>query len=209
MISARQQRVLRAAAAATLATFVALLCHVAAGGALPALAGVALPWALSLAVCSVLAGRELSLVRLSLAVGAAQALFHTLFVVGVMPPASNRTSSPVGGHHHGHMPFMESDLSTGEPANAVLAHLEPGMLLAHGLAAVCTIAALHRGERLLRSLVALAGRIGLRLRRLVGATAVPLPSFRMPEAAASGFIVRPRPLVASPARRGPPVLPAF
>lgn len=205
MISARQQRVLRAAAAATLATVVALLSHLAAGGALPALAGLALPWALSLAVCTVLSGRDLSLARLSVAVGAAQTLFHVLFVVGVVPPAS-AAAATVSGHHHGYMPSSESGSSAAAPAGAALAHLDGGMLFAHVLAAVATVAALHRGERLLRALVALAGRVRARLRLWAGTVAPPVSPLRMPAPAASGFIARLHPLVASPARRGPPLL---
>ena len=79
MSRSRATRVIRASVAASIATFVALFSHVAAGGAMPQWLGIAVPWVLSLAVCTVLVGRALSLVRLSAAVLVSQLLFHLLF----------------------------------------------------------------------------------------------------------------------------------
>ena len=78
MRRSRASRALRGLIGASIATFVALLSHVAAGGAMPGWVGIALPWLLSVMVCTLLAGRALSLIRLSLAVAASQALFHCL-----------------------------------------------------------------------------------------------------------------------------------
>ena len=82
MSRSRSTRVIRAWVAASIATFVALFWHVAAGGAMPHWLGIAVPWVLSLAVCTVLVGRALSLLRLSVAVVLSQLLFHLLFVLG-------------------------------------------------------------------------------------------------------------------------------
>src|SRR5690606_16871403 len=82
MRTARMTRVARGSAAATLATFVALLSHVAAGGAMPGWLGVAAPWMFSILVCVPLAGRRLSVLRVTAAVVVSQALFHVLFVLG-------------------------------------------------------------------------------------------------------------------------------
>lgn len=205
MTSLRQQRAIRATAAASLATFVALLSHVAAGGAPPSLLGVAAPWALSLLVCLGLAGRRLSTVRLGAAVTAAQVLFHVLFALGVVPLAAAASSSAAAlDAHAGHMPVAASFASSGVDLAVVP---DAAMLAAHVGAAVVTTALLHRGELLLVGLGALARRIGLRLRAADLDVVMPVvaSSPRRPIAAR----IRPprsRPLIASPGRRGPPAL---
>ncbi|KAA9089764.1 hypothetical protein [Microbacterium radiodurans] len=211
MTQARQHRALRASAAATLATFVALMSHVAAGGDPPAVLGVVLPWSLSLLASLLLVGRRLSLVRLSAAVVAAQALFHVVFALGIMPAApavgaAAGDAPAAGGGHAGHMSFPAS---LGSDASALPAHLAPdlAMVLAHAAAAVITIAALHRAERLVSALLAVARRIAVRLRAVLGG----IISRPMPPAPArprsGGRVARhPRPLIAAPALRGPPAL---
>ena len=59
------------------------------------LEGIVAPWILALAVCTLLAGRALSLVRLASSVVVSQLLFHTLFVMG-SPSASSTTSCTSG-----------------------------------------------------------------------------------------------------------------
>lgn len=95
----RAPRLVRGASSASVATFVALLSHVAGGGQAPGLLGIAVPWILSLMVCTLLAGRTLSLLRLSFAVAGSQLLFHALFVLGTV---SARASAVTGGHLHDH-----------------------------------------------------------------------------------------------------------
>ncbi|MEV8024602.1 hypothetical protein [Microbacterium sp. NPDC080220] len=83
MRPSRPSRVARGEAAASLATWAALLSHVAAGGAMPGWLGVAVPLVLSFAFCTALAGRHLSVVRLAVAVTASQLLFHTGTMFGL------------------------------------------------------------------------------------------------------------------------------
>src|SRR5699024_5776527 len=68
MSSSREPlRLVRGGVAATVAAALALIGHVAGGGAMPGWLGIALPWWLSVTVCTVLAGTGFSLLRLSAA----------------------------------------------------------------------------------------------------------------------------------------------
>ena len=211
MTAPRQQRALRATAAATLATFVALLSHVAAGGAPPSALGALLPWALSLLVSLVGVGRRLSLARLGAAVTASQVIFHTMFVLGVVPLAGSTASAAAltgsSGAHSLHAGHMSLPASLSSPAGIAAAMPDVAMLAAHLAAAIITTALLHRGERLLAGIVDLARRVAVRL-RAVAADVVPrsFTPVRTRVAAVDHRVRHPRPLVASPARRGPPVL---
>jgi hypothetical protein len=140
---------------ACIATFVALASHVWVGGEMPGLLGVAVPWLLSLSVCTLLAGRSLSVVRLSLSVLASQLLFHALFVLGSITPAGG-----LSPHVHGAMPLSFSD-------EVVLVPQDAGMGSAHAIAAVLTIIALHRGELIVRALLTVASDLAAWLRRIV------------------------------------------
>lgn len=137
---------LRGSAAATVAIFAALAGHVSSGGAMPGALGVVVPWILSLTVCVLLAGRRLSVIRLSASVAISQALFHVLFVLGAIEP-----SMAMGGHVHGTAPLPLADAIL--PAAIVP---DAAMWLGHLVAAVVTVATLHRGERLLLALRDLA-----------------------------------------------------
>jgi len=177
----RAVRAARGAAAATLATFVALLSHVAGGGAMPGWLGVVVPWTFSLLVCVPLAGRRLSVVRLSIGVVLSQALFHVLFVLG-----AGSSTGLVGVGHHGMMvlPDGAGGASAGgaTAAAAVEAMLwgDAAMWAAHLTAAALTIAALHRGESALRRLIVIAAQTGAWIERqvlaLIRAFVDPLPS---------------------------------
>lgn len=189
--ASRASRVLRAALAASIATFAALLSHVVAGGELPGALGVAVPWVLSLAVCTALAGRRLSLLRLSLAVPLSQLLFHALFAVGAGGP-------PAAGPHAHHAPFAFDA--------AALAPAEPAMWLGHALATALTVALVHRGERTLVALRALAAQLGTWLRRRLRMPAAParLPAPARVRVVAVILSLRPRVGTATVSRRGPP-----
>ncbi|GAA1848766.1 hypothetical protein ACFQZV_08005 [Microbacterium koreense] len=199
MAQSRGLRVVRGTIVASIATFIALMSHVAAGGALPALLGIAVPWVLSVMVCTLLTGRSLSLARLSLGVVLSQTLYHLLFVLGT--PSSSRATAV---HMHGHVQTL-----SGEPAFVEsMMHGGAAMWVSHAVAAIVTIAVVYRGETAARRLGALARDLlsAVRRRLIVPAFAAPTP--------------RPVPVVASElralpslgrhadsvARRGPPSL---
>lgn len=160
-MDARGRRALRGSAAACFATFVALTSHVLGGGSLPTLTGLIVPLALSTLVCVLLAGRQLSLHRLSISVLASQALFHLLFSIFTPTASAPAPSNAVDRHaamHAGHGASTESmgtghDVmgsmgSMGSGSAADHAHTSPAMLIAHLLAAVVTIAMFYWAERL-------------------------------------------------------------
>lgn len=192
---------MRGFAASTLAIFTALAGHVTGGGEMPGFLGLVVPWVLSLMVCVLLAGRSLSLTRLSLSVSSSQFLFHALFVLGTITPSG--TSTP-----HVHGAPLQLPPSTGIP-EAVTA--DGSMWLGHAVAALVTVLALHRGERLALSLRQLATQAIRWLRRRIDAVLVRpgLPSaprvrgeFGMTAPVASV-------LLAALRGRGPPAHPAI
>lgn len=183
-----------------MASFVALLSHVSAGGTVPGWLGILIPFVLSLAVCTVLTGRRLSVWRLSVAVVLSQALFHTLFVLGSFAVPS------MGQSHHAMHGMTDVMPSSSAPMVDAL-HGDPAMWLGHAIAAVVTILALHRGERCVRALIeltrTLVGRLRIRLALVVADVDADAPRF--PAVACS----RQRPprqrlFLRDIARRGPP-----
>ena len=165
MSSSREPlRLLRGGLAATIATAVALTGHVVAGGAVPGWLGVLLPWWLSVAVCTVLAGARFTPVRMSAAVLGSQVLFHGLFMAGTPGDPATRLVDPPGQHlghgtHLGHgsdavnSSLLGPDHAThgvGDLAQHALHgdHVGAPMLLGHLLAALLTVVLLQRGESL-------------------------------------------------------------
>lgn len=205
MRRSRASRALRGLIGASIATFVALLSHVAGGGAMPGWVGIALPWLLSVMVCTVLAGRALSLIRLSLAVVASQALFHCLFVFGFITGAGPEAAT-LSAHAH-HLPPGSITLAPAPtvPLDAIVG--DGAMWLGHAVAAVITIAALFRGERAVLRLVNLARAIVAWAARTLGIGALPAP-LRPVRLRATRTSLRPiaGPALSSLQRRGPPVL---
>ncbi|MGO2362053.1 MAG: hypothetical protein ACTH6N_13120 [Brachybacterium tyrofermentans] len=223
-------RLLRGSVAATLATLVALGGHLVGGGAMPSWLGIALPWWLSGAACTVLAGTRFSLPRMLTAVLASQALFHGLFMAGTPSDPSVHLVDPPGSHlghgashsgatHFGtstaadSLPHAEHDGSQGVgPAAEHALHGSGGdlqMLLWHVIAAVVTALVLHRGESMVMGSFALAARLlDVLARRRVPSSApalvLPAPARVLPVAVP----VRPRRrAVLSPQlRRGPPLV---
>lgn len=191
----RAPRVARGTVAASVATFVALLSHVSSGGQMPGVVGVVVPLALSFVVCTALAGRRLSLVRLGFAVAISQLLFHTLFVLGSYSPGA-------AGHVHG-APVLLTD-----GASAPIVTADAAMWIGHFIAAVATTALLHRGERTIAVLRDLAVRSVAWVRaraRIVAAAFGPAPVRRV-----HAMIVAEVPpvsavIVESARRRGPPL----
>ncbi|WP_193597340.1 hypothetical protein [Microbacterium sp. YJN-G] len=200
MRPSRRIPLLRGFVGASVATFVALASHVWVGGGMPGMLGIAVPWLLSLTVCTLLAGRRLSALRLSLSVLVSQLLFHALFVLGEFTPATGLVP-----HVHGARPLALA----GEVAFAGEVALVPqdaGMWLAHGVAAVVTIVALHRGERILQALLAVASAVAVWLHRVVRVPVAVRPV--MPGGIRFAVVAAPArddPLLRSLRRRGPPL----
>lgn len=211
-VQARVARVSRGLLAATFATFVALLSHVLAGGAVPGVAGIATPLIFATSACVLLADVRFSWLRLTVSVAVSQALFHTLFVVGTVSSATiSMTGGAVGatshaghGGHGGHT-TMTIVGAAGDHMSST-GHSGGWMWLAHVVAAAVTVVALRRGEVVL-------SRIRASVEQIVVLFAPPVGSLlRIP--------VRLRPIVADAkgvwvpvrhsvvrsgvARRGPP-----
>lgn len=184
-----------------MATFVALLSHVAGGGTMPSPIGIVLPWVFSVVVCTLLAGRKLSAVRLTIAVVGSQVLFHSLFVLGTGRAAVVPLPS---GHAHGHVGAL---MTMVEPA--AMTHADASMWVWHAIAAAVTVWALHRGESALLRLRDLGLEVAAWARRRLFPV-VPTSSLRPATPAASiesrGWHVSSVPHLSSVWRRGPPVL---
>jgi hypothetical protein len=198
----RGARVLRGGLAASSATFVALMSHLAGGGQLPGLLGVVVPLALSLPICMAWSGR-LSLAGLSASVVASQLFFHLLFTLGT--PAGPRSAPAGSGAHAGHAGMTMPPPAAGQVTEA--AHADPTMWLSHAFAAVVTIAVLYRGELMLLRLRELAARTAAWLLRghavvdEVGSFVLPA----LPGVVAETFrALHPVPQLAPLLRRGPP-----
>lgn len=199
MRSSRAPRVARGLVAASIATLTALLSHVTGGGAMPEWLGIAVPWMLSAAVCVVLAGRKLSAVRLSIAVVVSQLLFHTLFVLGAgAGDGAGAAASHL--HHHGALTLT--------PSTTEALAADPTMWMWHGIAALLTVVALHRGEQAARRLLDLAHASVAWLRVRLAVT-LPLPHHPRPTSPLGGvvaWVIRPAPQRDAHPRRGPPLL---
>ncbi|MFD0791871.1 hypothetical protein ACFQ0P_15870 [Microbacterium insulae] len=156
-----------------------------------------------MAVCTLLAGRRLSVVRLSISVVVSQVLFHTLFVLGSVSSGSDaahvhETRLPTA-HLHGALAVTPS-------AGGEVPAMSGMMWLGHAAAAVLTIVALYAGERTLRALRTIAARLVAWLRRRVSSTItpVPAPSRQLLPALRAPSILRG--VSATPvSRRGPPL----
>lgn len=164
MTSSRRLALARGTTAATVTLLVSLAGHVSAGGTMPGPLGIAVPFILALMVCVLLAGRRLSIIRLSVSVAVAQFLFHTLFVLGAITPTGTS-----GAHVHGEPLVLPETTGVG---SALVA--DGGMWALHALAAALTVLALHRGERMLVALIQLAQRLAGWVRRRLAVT-LPAP----------------------------------
>jgi len=179
-MNGRGMRVARGLAAAGIATFVAGFSHAAAGGGAPGGAGLALALAFSAVVCVLLTRRSLSLPLLAVSVVVSQFAFHLLFEVGNggSMAAGSFASLEHAGHHGGTGGGAQA-LAASAASVPTSSHLHDSgwMWVAHAVAAVATIALLHRGERMLRHLLTLARtplQGGLRAARIRFAAAVAL-----------------------------------
>lgn len=207
MRQSRAPRVIRGAVGASVATFAALVSHTNAGGGMPNWVGIAVPWALALLVCTALAGRSPSLTRLGLGVLVSQLLFHGMFVLGVSTAAGGTPAGVAGHAHHGAI------LLTGGADPMIAALCADGWMWAsHAVAAVVTIAFLHRVEHLARAVSGLWAQARSWAERAVARTrpvAARVSARRMPSIPGSARVAFDAPRLAPLRRRGPPPLPAF
>ncbi|MBS1697909.1 MAG: hypothetical protein JST25_05850 [Actinobacteria bacterium] len=201
MLGTRAGRTVRGIIAALVATFVASVSHATADGTPAPLIGIVLALLFAVPVCIAFAGRRLSWIRLSFAVGLSQFAFHGLLLIGVGSGSGSGSISPaVGGHLHG------AELAGAFGATAVDAghalHAQPAMWIAHAVAVVLTVLALGRGEQALRALLALSGW-NLVARLLA---AVPAPAHRVPSAPRSAPpVLRSLLALTAVSWRGPPL----
>lgn len=215
-------RLLRGATAASVATSVALAGHVIGGGAMPGWLGIALPWWLSVTVCTVLAGSRFSLARMGGAVLASQALFHGLFLAGASGGTGLVLRDPPGEHLDHHAATGTGDALAAHAAHgadgvgAAAAHALHGsggdlrMLLWHVVAALVTTVVLQHGEDVLarcaRLVLAVLDVLGAPPHALVIPRVV-LPRPARPVPATLHLHHAQRALTAPQLRRGPPPLP--
>ena len=212
----RGQRVFRGSVAALVATFVATVSHSAATAHPPSLLGILLGLGIAAPICVLMAGRAQSWWRLSLAVGASQALFHSLLALrlgdgvtatttaatttaATATAAASTAATATAGMVHVHYDAMPADalMSTAaaHPAES------PWMWVAHAVAAVITVLVLGTGERAVRLLVALISRVFRALVPGLPMHATPMRPLAAPEPTAlSGLAV-----LSVMRRRGPPV----
>jgi len=201
--AARAQRLARGWIVGLVATTVAAVSHTLAGGYQPGVLsfGTALVFAGLLGTLVI--GRRPSLPRLSLAVGLSQLAFHLLF--SLLGSGGSRGSASESG-----MPGMSDMSPAAVPAPAVMnGHdhfADPGMWIAHTVAAVLTILFLRRAEQAVWTMLMRLGRV---LATRLSVLLVPVASGALPRIPGWPHLARrpgQRVLVASALRRGPPLL---
>ncbi|WP_239498542.1 hypothetical protein [Microbacterium sp. PM5] len=187
----RRVRALRGTSAAAIATTIASTGHTFGGADAPPLWLIVAVTILASPVAVALVGRRRSLPRTAAAIAAAQIALHTVFAeVG---PASLPAAGT--GHVHGALTVGPTAADAGHHA----AHFTLGMLIAHVLAAVTTVALVSYGEQLLAVLGRGIRRV-LSRPRAVAPPAFPwvvLPSF-------APRVARDKAHLSVLTRRGPP-----
>ncbi len=159
----RGARVWRGWIAASFATSIAAASHALAGGGVPNPLILVFSLAISGLLCLALAGKVLSLTRLSLGVLFSQGLFHLLFSVTTETVTPETAPLVPSAMHHGGMMNSQQMLP---PAMPEMDHSSLGMLGAHLVAALLTIVLLRRGEV---AMMALLHAIALELRGILRA----------------------------------------
>lgn len=186
---------------AVVATSIAAVSHVLAGGDAPEPALLLLVLALSGLASTVLTGRGLSLWRLSAGVGISQGLFHWLFSGAA---ASHGYTTPAGAHL-AHSPLLNP--AAGADLSPAAAHASPLMWLGHAVAAALTVAVLRRGEA---AVVRLVRAMRLHVTAFLPLF-LPLPARPAPSALPPELPVRPLRNLGAPLlvmrHRGPPLVP--
>ena len=205
-MASRWARFVRGWLTASFAVFVAAFSHVGAGGPAPGPVSLTLALAFSGMVCVVLAGKTLSLLRLSFSVAFSQIVLHLLFGLGGGGPASLILTG--SGHHvpPAISPGTVSAVDSMGMSTAGAVGVDVWMWAAHGAAAVLTVLAFHRGEKAFWFLIDLAAS-GLAVVLHWDGHLVPVAArtVRAPDVAADAFVPSPFDLLRSTlTRRGPP-----
>ncbi|WP_308466208.1 hypothetical protein [Rathayibacter soli] len=204
IMGTRWARVARGTLAALAAVFVSALFHVLAGGGTPGALAVALSLAFCVPACVALAGKKLSVLRLSISVVLSQFVFHALFSLSSPGPA-RFAAGEAGGHLHagGHL------IATGAAASAHVSMMPDsvGMWVGHACAALVTILAFRYGEAAFWGLLATAAV------RIVGVAGTLADAPTGPDAPPTALInsqpvIVPRTLlmIGRMRHRGPPML---
>lgn len=201
-MTARGVRTLRGLAAAWFAVLVAALVHGLAGGVFPSWVSIAVALAFAGPICIALAGRTPSLWRLSVSVGLSQAALHLLFSAGTAAPVQ---FSGAAATHDGMIMSGSLTVSAGRAASSTMVMDSSWLMWAgHGLAALVTVAVLHRGEQILRRMLELAAMRLVRAARLVAPAVLTRPSLPLALAPVTLRDVAER--LGAARHRGPPVL---
>ena len=151
-MGSRWARVARGWSAAAFAILAAAVSHTIAGGSSPTPFALMVSLVIAGAVCTALAGRQLSRIRLAVSVAVSQALFHGVF---------SSLGTPIAARHQ--MGSMAMDVATGS-------HAATTMWLGHAAAALITIVALRYAERAFWGLAHTATLVFTRVLALVAAT---------------------------------------
>ncbi|WP_439594285.1 hypothetical protein [Microbacterium sp.] len=186
-MTSRQLRALRGTAAAAVAVWTASVSHTFGGGDAPSPWIVVVVTVLAAPFAVLLAGRSLSLLRISITVVLAQLLLHVTFALtaGLDPAA--------GGHVHGAAHALGGTLDLVP---------DPVMTGAHVIAAIVTILVIARGEWMLRAIAAGLVRLLRPLVVILARTAHAVPAAPVEEPARARTSIRPSDV----SRRGPPVV---
>ncbi|TAM68203.1 MAG: hypothetical protein EPN48_12045 [Microbacteriaceae bacterium] len=153
IMGTRWARVARGTLAALAAVFVSALFHGLAGGGTPGTLAVALSLAFCVPACIALAGKKLSMSRLSVSVVLSQFVFHALFSLSSPGPARFATGASAAHlHAGGHL------VTTGAAASAHVSMMPDtaGMWVGHATAALVTILAFRYGETAFWGLLTIA-----------------------------------------------------
>lgn len=191
-MNSRQLRLVRAAAASTIATTLAAVSHTVAGGPAPHPLLVVAMACLLVPLAAVLIGPRVSRLRSASTVLVGQGLFHLTFQLLGAPTQSAAASAPAHAHH--------VDLAAFGPA-VIASAPSTVMLIAHVIAAIATVVLLWHGESLVRLIANWVRAAALRI------AAHALPVRTRPRATPSLVVLLvDAALRAAPSRRGPPHL---
>lgn len=200
-LSHRTVRTVRAVLASSVATLVALVSHLAAGGPVPPLLLVAAVCVLAWLPAVLLIGRRSSPIRQAVVIALSEGLLHVTFTLGA--------AAPPPGAVLGADAVTVSMPGMGTPTVAEAMppmSTSPAMWLAHAVAAALTMIAWSRGEAAFWTIVRLAHRLALAvLPALLPApfAAPPASTCSRPEGSPSFHLRR---VLSAHARRGPPPL---